>query len=92
MAEKKNTTMSIERITDLITAMEDNAWELFQIDMERIGADNLFVERRAERWMTLREIKNILTIPKYADDLAKIFLPDEADTKEDTEEGGESDA
>lgn len=88
MAEKKNTTMSLERITALITAMEDNAWNLLQIDMERIPEDNLYIERRAERWMTLREIKNILTIPGYAENLAKIFLTDE----DESEEGGESDA
>lgn len=84
----KNTTMSLERITALITAMEDNAWNLLQIDMERIPEDNLYIERSAERWMTLREVANILTMPKYAEALAKIFIPDEADT----EEGGESDA
>jgi hypothetical protein len=90
MAEKKNTTMSLERITDLITAMEDNAWNLLQIDIERIPEDNLYIERRAERWMTLHDILNILTRPEYADALAKIFLKDEGE--EDTKEGGESDA
>lgn len=93
MAEKnQKTPMSLERITALITAMEDNAWNLLRIDMERIPEDNLYIERRAERWMTLREVVNILTTPKYAEDLAKIFLTDEADTEEDIKEGGESDA
>jgi hypothetical protein len=96
MAETKNqnTPMSIERIIALISAMEDNAWELLQIDTEKIGSDDLSIERRTERWITLRSVKRILTDSDFAEDFAKIFLSDEskAEFKEDTEEGGESDA
>ena len=91
MAEKTKKTlmtpMTIERITALITAMEDNEWTLVKIDM-RNGVSGIQTERRAERWMTLHDIRSILTNPEYAEELAQIFLSDEIDT----EEGGGFDA
>ena len=68
--------MTLEDFTTLLTAMEQNAYELVDVDKRLFGDNSIQATRSIARWLALNEVLMVLTNKSYADSIWKIFIED----------------